>query len=173
MWHQRKLPHNLVSVFQMENVSPGKNEKNVEYLRHHSSDFHQVSPKWSHCVWISNSFNRWPWKCRSRWKFCKNAYFWHANISKKILSTSNLADGNRFSKIAKASECGSIWTNNHWRCFNKFCSIFHLFQVERKTKCYGSLILLHIFKNILQIIDRVVLENCKKMYEAIGNCRIT
>ena len=36
------MEHSLVSIVQVENVSPGKTEKNVKYLRQHSTDFHQV-----------------------------------------------------------------------------------------------------------------------------------
>ena len=35
----------LVSIFHVENVSPGKTEKNVKYLRQHSTDIHQVFAK--------------------------------------------------------------------------------------------------------------------------------
>ena len=37
--HKWRLPHNLVSILQVENVSRGK--KNVEFVRHHSTDFNQ------------------------------------------------------------------------------------------------------------------------------------
>ena len=49
--------------------------KNFEYLRHSSTDFHQDSPRWSHHVWPSKSYNRWPGKCRSRQTFSEMLIF--------------------------------------------------------------------------------------------------
>ena len=42
--HERKLPHNLVSIFQVENMSHGKTEKNLN-IYGHSTDFHNVYTK--------------------------------------------------------------------------------------------------------------------------------
>ena len=42
--YEWRLPHNLVFIFQMENVSPGKKKKRG-YLRHLSTGFHQVFTK--------------------------------------------------------------------------------------------------------------------------------
>ena len=42
---KQRLPHNLISIFQMENVSPRKTEKNVEYVRQYLIDFPQVFTK--------------------------------------------------------------------------------------------------------------------------------
>ena len=77
-----------------------KEKKTLNIYDTMQSIFMRFSPKWSQCVWPSNSCNNWLWKCRSRSKFTKNANFWYADISeKKKLPTSNLADGNRQSKI--------------------------------------------------------------------------
>ena len=72
VWYKRKLPHNLVFVFQMENGQLEK-RKNVEYLQHHLTDFHQVfiNPT----VWPSNSCKSRTWKCRSRSKFTNMIFF--------------------------------------------------------------------------------------------------
>ena len=58
--HESLLTHNLVSIFQMRNVSPGKTDKiNFEYVRQHLTDFHlKFSQKWLQCVWSSNSYMR-------------------------------------------------------------------------------------------------------------------
>ena len=42
-WHEWRLLHNLVSIFQLENVSSRKRENKVEYFQHHSTDFHEIS----------------------------------------------------------------------------------------------------------------------------------
>ena len=47
------------------------------------------------------------------------------------------ATGNN--KISKRTGFGSITANDHRLCFQKMCSVFHLFQVEWKSKSFKDL----------------------------------
>ena len=69
------------------------------------------------------------------------------------------------------SKFGYIAANNHRRCLQKVYSVTHLFPVQSKTKCYRSMKLLNIVKNILQIMIDVY--GIYKKCEAIGLCRIS
>ena len=130
MRHERRLLHNVVAIFHVENVSPGKTErKKTAPFNRFSSYFHQNN----HTVWTSNGGNRCLWKSRSRSKFTKwlifEAQICLINFQRQI---SLMVIGNH--KISKEFEFGSKIANNDRHCFSKCCSIFNLFQTEWKTK---------------------------------------
>ena len=76
-------------------------------------------------------------------------------------------------KFQRRSEFGSIVANIHHLCFQKFCSVFHRFQAQWKTKSPTDV---SFFKNVLQIIrgtralqkmwgDRGLLHNCIFLFQ--------
>ena len=70
-----------ISIFQMENVPPGKTEKkhwiSLTLFNRFSSSSHQNNRT------VPNACNRRPWKCRSWSTFIKSAHFWHVHIYKE------------------------------------------------------------------------------------------
>ena len=61
--HEQTLLHNLVSIYQVENVSPEKQKKMLNISYSIQPIFIKFLPNWLDCVWPSNAPNRWPWKC--------------------------------------------------------------------------------------------------------------
>ena len=50
LWHEWWLPHNLVAIIQMENVSPGRTEKRWIAQTQFNRFYAKFSPKWSHGI---------------------------------------------------------------------------------------------------------------------------
>ena len=71
VWHEKRLTKNLVSIFQVRNVSPGKTEKTSNIYDTIKAIFITCLPKWWRCVWPYNSCKSWPRKCPSMSNFTK------------------------------------------------------------------------------------------------------
>ena len=82
----------------------------------------------------------------------KNTHFWHANISKKNFQRQMSLTIMGSQKYQRVSEFGIITANNYHHCFQQNFSIFHILLVKWKTKCYRSLRLFNMIRNVLQFI---------------------
>ena len=131
MRHERRLPQNSVSIFQVENVSPRKLEKKWKISDTIQSIFVTFSTKYrtvsGHLILVTDDLGN----VGQGQKLEKNNC-WHANISKKYSQRciSLTVIGSQNSQ--RISEFGITTANNHR--FKKLCSVFHLFHVEWKTK---------------------------------------
>ena len=131
MRNTRRLPRNLVSIFQMENVSPGK-IKSLNIVDAIQPIF-KFPPNWSHCGWSSNSCNRWPWKCRPWWNLKKKIIF-ETRIFLKTSQRPISLTVTGSHKFKRVSEFGIITANKSRRCFPKFCFVSAIFRLNGKQK---------------------------------------
>ena len=122
MGREWRLLNNLVSIFQVQNVSHRKTEKTLNIFDNIQPIFIKFSSKWSHCVWSSNSCSKCPWKCRSRLKFTKMLIFYIRIYFKKNSQSQILLTGISSQNFQIVSEFGITTANDNCCCFQKFCS---------------------------------------------------
>ena len=159
-----------VSIFHVKYVSPGKIKKKVEYLRHHSTDFHQVFIKLiartvaDHLSITTRELENVCQGCTKLVQFCtkctKFSFLMHTYFLKNFAHQISLTvTGNQKLGGSQNSATSRLMTI----VFDyTFFLRFPPFQGRLKKKGYGFLTLFNIFTLILQNMILLIVLN--KMY---------
>ena len=159
-------------LIQVENLSPGKTVKIVEYLEHHSTDFHRVFTKMlvmSLAIQILQQMTSTIWV---KLKFTQMLIF-DTRIFLRINSQRHISLTLIGSQKFQTVSIFGITTVNNNCCFQKVCFILNLTKIDWKSKSVLYLCVWSSFSKMIYILWQRYSFATKKVREAKGSfCKI-